>query len=209
MKMPALCICIFALIPTLLISQQPFSAMEVDSNTVALWHFNEGSGSILHDASPYHNDGEIHNAEWVEGKFGSALHFDGFTTYVILPNAPSLKPETEFTIEAWISLDSLVFPYLAPPNFSAATIVSNLGRYPDGGGYQMDVYSKVGLVFTYKVTSEAINHNSHPIPILSTHQFYHVAAIYQRVPRIDNPLDSVTVIRTYLNGVLGDSSAFP
>ncbi|MBI4547465.1 MAG: VCBS repeat-containing protein, partial [Ignavibacteriae bacterium] len=84
---------------------------EKDTNVVALWHFDEGSGNILHDASPYHNDGVIHNATWVPGRFGLALHFNGLTSYVVLPNSPSLKLENEFTLEAWLSLDTLDFGY--------------------------------------------------------------------------------------------------
>jgi hypothetical protein len=35
-----------------------------DNNTIALWHFNEGSGNIVYDASGNGNDGTIHGATW-------------------------------------------------------------------------------------------------------------------------------------------------
>ena len=39
----------------------------VDGNTIALWHFNEGSGGILYDSSPFGFHGTIHgNREWIE-----------------------------------------------------------------------------------------------------------------------------------------------
>ena len=39
----------------------------VDGNTIALWHFNEGSGGMLNDSSPNGFHGIIHgNPEWIE-----------------------------------------------------------------------------------------------------------------------------------------------
>ncbi len=38
-----------------------------DDGLVAEWHFDEGSGSVLHDSSGNGNDGVIHEATWTEG----------------------------------------------------------------------------------------------------------------------------------------------
>ena len=51
--------------------------IEIDADTVALWLFDEGSGDVLRDFSGKGNDGKVVAAEWVPGKFGSALKFDG------------------------------------------------------------------------------------------------------------------------------------
>jgi len=40
-----------------------------DDGLVAEWHFDEGSGGVLVDSSGNWNDGVIHEAMWVEGKF--------------------------------------------------------------------------------------------------------------------------------------------
>ncbi len=172
---------------------------------VALWHFDEGSGSILHDASPYHNDGQIHNCQWVPGKFGSALHFDGSTSYVELPNSPSLQPASEFTLEAWISLDTLQFAPV-PPSIEALPIVlSNAGIYPNGGGYNVFLKSGADIQLDCRVGLPVISNISPGMTINATHQFYHVAFVYKRTT---NGADTVTVVKSYLNGTLQDSSAF-
>ncbi|MBL7095704.1 DUF11 domain-containing protein [candidate division KSB1 bacterium] len=50
----------------------------LDANTVGLWHFNEGSGTIANDASGNGNHGQVNGANWIpNGKFGNALGFDG------------------------------------------------------------------------------------------------------------------------------------
>jgi len=80
--------------------------LELDENTVGLWHFNEGSGHGAHDETSYQNDGSISGAEWSDGKFGGALGFDGIDDYVLVPNSPSLNVES-ITMEAWIMLRSV------------------------------------------------------------------------------------------------------
>ncbi|KAF5413493.1 MAG: hypothetical protein C5S49_08470 [Candidatus Methanogaster sp.] len=45
-------------------------AQGADDGLVAEWHFDEGSGSVLADSSGNGNDGVIHGATWVEGKYG-------------------------------------------------------------------------------------------------------------------------------------------
>jgi len=40
---------------------------EVDANTVALWHMNEGSAGTIYDETNNDNDGTIHGASWTDG----------------------------------------------------------------------------------------------------------------------------------------------
>jgi hypothetical protein len=178
----------------------------VDTNTVALWHFDEGTGNVLHDASPYHNDGVIHNAIWTLGKFGNALHFNGLTSYVILPNTESLKPLKEFTLEAWISPDTLQFDYIAPPEGSEAIIMSNLGYYPSGGGYQVELRSSpgVGYYFSYRAIGTIFNETGYT-PLAHSKQFYHVASVYKRINTVSGPR---TVLKNFVDGALTDSAIF-
>jgi hypothetical protein len=178
-----------------------------DSSVVALWHFDEGTGTVLHDASLYHNDGAIRNASWVPGKFGYGLHFDGRTSYVALPNRSSLMPATEFTLEAWFSLDTLQFDYMPPPDHGHAVIFGNLGPYPSGGGYQLDIMGDSGLRMDYR-TGSSISNFSQFTPISSARRFYHVAAVYRKVFGAGDTA-GVLNVKMYLNGVLTDSSVFP
>jgi len=40
---------------------------EVDGNTIALWHMNEGADSTIYDETANYNDGTITGASWVDG----------------------------------------------------------------------------------------------------------------------------------------------
>ncbi len=168
----------------------------IDSNTVALWHFDEGNGNILHDATSYHNDGTIYNCEWVQGRFGSALHFNGLTSYVLLPNSLSLTPATEFTIEAWFSLDTLGLP----PSIheSEGVILSNLGPYPCGGGYQIYYDDPRGFRFDDR-SAGCVSNFTNFVPLVEAHHFYNVACVYKQE-------DSLITISTYFDGTLSDST---
>jgi len=81
-------------------------------NIVGAWLFDEGSGKTVKDYSGNGNDGEIQgNPEWVDGKFGKALHFDG-KTYVLIPFKESMKVlnESDFTIAAWFKSEEIPPP---------------------------------------------------------------------------------------------------
>ncbi|MCK5320007.1 DUF2341 domain-containing protein [Candidatus Parcubacteria bacterium] len=88
--------------------------LEADADTAALWHFDEGTGTTLGDASSNGNDGAMYdfaidNSDWVSdstseyGGSGGALNFDGVDNYVEVFHDDSLNfnPE-DFTIEGWI-----------------------------------------------------------------------------------------------------------
>ena len=62
------------------------------ADVVALWLFDEGQGDTVKDSSGNDNNGVIEGAEWTNGKFGSALKFDGETTRVVIPTSDSLNP---------------------------------------------------------------------------------------------------------------------
>ena len=71
-------------------------------------HFNLTgiAGGIAHDTSGNGNDGTIYGAKWVDGKFGSALSFDGEDDYVNCGSDPSLNCTDAITIEAWVKGNS-------------------------------------------------------------------------------------------------------
>jgi len=78
-------------------------------NIVAAWTMDEGSGKTVHDVANG-NDGELKGgAEWVDGKFGKALSFDGSSGYVEIPFNESLKVinQGDFTLAAWFMPNSV------------------------------------------------------------------------------------------------------
>ncbi|MCK4937527.1 MAG: tandem-95 repeat protein [Methanosarcinales archaeon] len=77
-----------------------------DDGLVAEWNFEEGSGNTLKDNSGNGNDGTIYGATWTtDGKFGSALQFDGVNDYVEIPNSPELSGGSgkNKSIEFWFN----------------------------------------------------------------------------------------------------------
>jgi hypothetical protein len=83
----------------------PFVA---DSLTRALWHFDETSGSAVHDTSMYHNDGVAYGTTIVDGPFGHARSFNGTGDYVSVPADSSLNfGNASFTIDVWFKTTAL------------------------------------------------------------------------------------------------------
>jgi len=66
------------------------------------WKFDEGRGDIAGDGSGNGNDADIWDAEWVKGKFGTALYFNGQDSYVWVPGIEGLDGSDELTVEAWV-----------------------------------------------------------------------------------------------------------
>jgi len=86
--------------------------LEADEHTLGLWHFDEGTGNEAKDASVDGNDGTLTNMEeedWVEGKYGKGLEFDGVNEYVNCgtSNTLSFNNGDNISIEAWIKPFSL------------------------------------------------------------------------------------------------------
>ena len=80
-------------------------ASSASADLMAYWKFDEGSGDTVEDLSGNANHGTIENAVWVGNAIsGTALQFDGQTARVVVPDSPSLHPQTgDITIEAWVN----------------------------------------------------------------------------------------------------------
>ena len=74
-----------------------------DEGLVAEWHFDEGSGNVVKDSSGNGNNGVIHGATWVEGKFYSTFDFNVDYSIEILVS-PELSGGKTLNIEWWIKL---------------------------------------------------------------------------------------------------------
>lgn len=89
--------------------QKPLLGLQIDpahqlGDPIALWLFNEGSGSKVFDLSGNGNTGSlVADTHWVPGKFGSALEFDGTGDAVDVGNAirENIKSAKAFTLAAW------------------------------------------------------------------------------------------------------------
>lgn len=82
------------------------TCFELDSNTIALWRFDETSGDTAYDASKNKNHAILNNASWAPGKFGSAIELNGINADAIVKLSSSL---TSFTNK--ITIEAIVYPF--------------------------------------------------------------------------------------------------
>jgi hypothetical protein len=98
----------------------------------ALWHMDETSGSVMHDATAAHHDGTIFSVQLgAAGWSGTAFGFSG-NGYVSVPSAADLNPGSQ-TITITMHLKSTSVP--ATPDWD----LIRKGLYTSSGGeYKME-----------------------------------------------------------------------
>jgi hypothetical protein len=72
-----------------------------------LLSFDEGIGDTAKDLSGNENHGELKGAEWVEGKFGSAVEMKDDGDRVVMPLSPTLDLTDQLTVEAWVKTSTV------------------------------------------------------------------------------------------------------
>jgi len=72
---------------------------ETDSGLVAYYAFDESSGSVTADSEGDY-DGEVYGANFIDGKIGNALEFDGADDYVKISNLPGTWSQK--TVMFWV-----------------------------------------------------------------------------------------------------------
>ena len=76
----------------LLVAYQSYAEFGYE-NITGLWLFDEGEGAVAGDSSSQDNEGQIHGASWVDGKFGKALRFDGTDDWVEVQHSETVSFE--------------------------------------------------------------------------------------------------------------------
>jgi len=141
---------------------------------VAHWTFDEGAGTTVVDSTGNIPDGTFEgDPEWVAGKFGAALEFDG-DDWVNLGTPPELVITEAISISCWVN----------PAGF-----VGRQGFVHLDAGYALKVHEEGRLCFT---TPGLVDHES-ANTILEAGTWQHVAATFQ-------PEQSEGLV-FYLNGV--------
>ncbi|MBN2314774.1 MAG: hypothetical protein JXM79_12660 [Sedimentisphaerales bacterium] len=73
---------------------------------VGWWRLDEGVGTTVYDSSGYGRDGTFQgDPEWIAGKTGSALEFDG-NDHVEVPDGADINPES-ITMATWVSFNDV------------------------------------------------------------------------------------------------------
>jgi len=78
------------------------------------WKFDEGSGTNTYNSagSGYHGGTvSMASTNWVAGKLGGALFFDGLNDYVRVPQSPAVITQGPFTLSAWVYYDTPAYTY--------------------------------------------------------------------------------------------------
>ena len=84
--------------------------IDLDDGLVLYLPFNDGSGTSARDDSGKLNTGTLQNmddSDWVSGKSGDALDFNGTDEYVSCGNHTSLDTPDAISIAAWIKPDNV------------------------------------------------------------------------------------------------------
>lgn len=118
----------------------------VKADVLALWLFDEGQGTTVLDDTGNGNDGEITNAKYVPGKYGTALKFDGDAFVNIgLPDSLQNGIVDAFTAEVWVKTDqkppadtsTIIFIQVGGPIAMGFTFFTDGGLYGYAGGFSM------------------------------------------------------------------------
>ncbi len=88
------------------VTQAQVNIDRLNEGLVGYWTFDEGSGRILFDRSPFDNDGELDGPSWVNGLIEFGLNFYGRETFIAkVKDTNSLDVNNTLTLTCWICLN--------------------------------------------------------------------------------------------------------
>lgn len=119
-----------------------------DPNLIAWWKLDEATDSVTYDETDYWNDGILYgDPQWVDGRIGNALDFDGVDDYVDCGNTDSLNITGNITVSLWVNTDTVASgthrSYLIKGDTSYALKQNSWGRiefFVYIGGWQAVTY---------------------------------------------------------------------
>jgi len=151
------------------------------------------AGEVLDDCG--HNDGtavrRIDSGSRlprtsIAGYFAGAGVFDSANGCVQVPDDPSLRPKTQFTLAAWI------FPTALDPGSNG--ILAKRDSYMDNNAYTMFLWSEDSV--TYQLWADVGVERFHGNFAFSTNRWYQVAVVF------DGSLPIGQRVRLYVDGIL-------
>ncbi len=155
---------------------------------IGWWKLNDGSGTVAVDSSGYDNDGTFEgNPQWVEGKIGGALDFDGTNDYVDCGNDPLFGIDTnQMTVAAWVTVRS---------NANAWQVIAAKGEYAWRlSNVNLDPRFHFGITWWNQPNTYSVDGST----AVGFNEWHHVAGSFDG-----------TNINVYLDGVLDGSATTP
>jgi hypothetical protein len=137
---------------------------------VAHWTFDEGAGTVALDSSGNVSDGTlVGDPQWVEGKIGGALEFDGDGDYVDCGNPAVLDITGDITVMCWIKVAA--FSKTWETIIAKGDDSYRMSRGPGDGD---------SIHFGANGTGDNLNANT----IVTTDTWRHVALVYNGTDKI-------------------------
>jgi TolA-binding protein len=152
---------------------------------VGHWKFNESSGAVAHDSSVHENIGVFKgDPQWVAGRFGGALEFDGAGDWLDCGTHPGFEITDAVSVTAWIKVRDRGIDHKIASNQDEAN-----------GGYKLAVFTNNKVEFEIRTSDEVevLNRGVAGGTEIEVGVWYHVAGVYSLEDGY---------IRTYVNGVL-------
>jgi hypothetical protein len=176
------------------VPQSPFTT---DANTVALYHFDEGSGSTAHDSSGNAYNLTVTNANWALSDKPLAVQAADFLAKGDVGSVTlSWRTQSEVNNAGFNILrkdpGSAVFQLIA--DYSSSDALKGLGTNTTGKAYQfVDNKVKSGATYSYEIQSVSTNGTTKDLTTLqATVDVPRNYALYQNYP---NPFNPSTTIR--------------
>lgn len=159
------------------------------STLVGYWRLDEGAGSIARDYTRISRDGAIVGCQWVPGKFGSALKFNGAGDYVRIPTSVSIE-RSSITLMAWVKFDGFPSPsaYKGNPD---STILAKGNNDTIPGFLALEQTGRDPEVFQFYINEGGEVYRATGTTDIIEGIWYHVAGTYDG-----------HALRLYVNGYL-------
>lgn len=139
----------------------------LDLNLVGHWAFNEGSGIVAADSTPYGNNGTLVSSPlWVPGKYSNALQFNAGSR-VEIAKAHPLQHRYFLSISLWFKL-------LGAPD--AGNVHGLVGDDAGTAGWRLLVNHSTGTV-TFAIGSSSVT----SIETINPGNWNHIVATYHPV----------------------------
>ena len=157
---------------------------------IAAWSFNAGSGTTAADVTGSGRTGTISGAAWTtQGKYGSALSFDGVNDWVTVADNNALDLTIGMTLSAWVF-----------PTAQGNGVWRNVIIKERAGGEVYNLYSNVDTnvptVYAVRSAAPAQPLDARGTAALPLNAWTHLAATHDG-----------TTLRLYVNGVQVGSQA--
>jgi len=170
-----------------------FATYDCNEGTpMGCWKFDESLGDIAHDSSGNGNMGTLMNwPYWAEGRYGSALSFDGVDDLVSIPDSPTIKASgNQISVELWFkpaaTLDNSTAALELLDKGNEYTFILNLEPYqpiPNGKIAFLVYFEGIGRRWVETTTDEWL-----------ADTWYHLAGVYDG-----------SQLKIYVNGILQNS----